>query len=459
MPRKRIVIVGGVAAGPAAAAEARRADPSSEIILVEKGSDISYSACEMPIYIAGDLNGVDQLVRFDAASFAGRFDVMVRLQTEVERIDPDTRHLEVRDASTGTRERIWYDALVLATGMRAHVPAALQAASHRVLTLRSLEDARVFRGRLDRDPTGHAVVVGAGYVGLDGVDALSRAGWRVTLLASSGRIMASGLDLSMSDHVVQWLTGRGVAVRPERATGLDVSPDGRIKAVRTDAGERIGCDMVLVATGTRPNDELARDAGISCRDEGGIVVTDTLQTSVPSIWACGDVAAFTDVITGTAFSVPLALNAFRSGRVAGRNAARGGRGRPRRMPRVVHAAAVSVGNLEIAHTGWSFDEARRAGLDVVAADVRHRSASSNAPNRPLHVRLVVEKKSRKLVGGQLVGQEGAAQRINTLTALIRTGATIEDVYALDYVYTPRLAPAHDPLFVAARQIQKILDGS
>ena len=459
MPKRRIIIVGGVAAGPAAAAEARRTNPDAEIVLFEKGGDISYSACEMPIFLAGEVSPVERLIRFDAASFSERFQVDVRLQTEVTAVERGTRHVRTQNEVTGAEESWWYDALVLATGVRAVIPDALQTASHQVHLLRRLEDARALRSRIELANEGHVVVVGAGYVGLDSVEAFSRSGWRVTLLASGGRILGHGLDHSMSDHVSRWLDNRKVRVRAERASGLDVSPDGRMRAVRTDAGERIGCDLVLLATGTRPNDELAREAGLSCHASGGIVVNEAMQTTEPSIWACGDVVSYTELISGQALSVPLALNAFRSGRVAGRNAARGGRGRAHTMKPVIHAAAVSVCGLEIAHTGWSLEAARECGMDAVAVDVRHRSASSNAPHKPLHVRLVGQRKTRRLLGAQLIGEEGAAQRANTITALLRTGATVDDAYAVDYVYTPRLAPAHDALFVASRQLQKALDQS
>lgn len=457
MPKRRVIIIGGVAAGTAAAAEARRANPEAEIWLVDRGPDVSYSACEMPMFIAGDVASDERLSRYTAAEFAERFSVDVRVNTRVESIDTETRHVALVDEITGSTEKAWYDALVVATGVRAHLPESLRAASHHVHVLRRLEDARALRRRLEADPSGHAVIAGSGYVGLDGVEALTGAGWRVTLLASGGRVLKHGLDPEMSQHVVRWLSDRGVQVRAERATGMDVSPDGRIRAVRTDTGERIGCDLVLAATGTRPNSELAVAAGIKVDEQGGILVNASLQTSASAVWACGDVVSYEELITGTRQMVPLALNAFRSGRVAGRNAARGGLGRPSTMQSVIHAAGVSVAGLEIGHTGLTLEEASLRGLDAVAADIRHRSASSNAPNKPLHVRLVAERGSRRILGGQVIGEEGAAQRTNTLTALLRSGATVEDVYAVDYLYTPKLAPAHDALFVAARQLQKKLD--
>lgn len=459
MPERRIIIIGAVAAGTAAAAEARRTNSDAQIILIDRGPDISYSACEMPIYVAGDIASDERLVRFTPAAFAERYRVDVRVLTSVLAINAETRHIDVLDERTGEKEQLWYDALILATGVRAHVPEALQTASHHVHVLRRLEDARAIRTRLERDGKGHAVVAGAGYVGLDGVEGLTGSGWRVTLLASGGRILKAGLDQEMSMHVGRWLSSHGVQVRDERATGLDVSPDGRIRAVRTDTGERIGCDLVLAATGTRPNSELAASAGIKVEATGGIQVNETLQTSEPSVWACGDVVAYTDLMTGSTHPVPLALNAFRSGRVAGRNAARGGVGRAATMQHVIHAAGVAVAGLEIGHTGLTHEGALASGLDAVAVDIRHRSASSNSPNKPLYVRLVGERNTRRLLGAQLVGEEGAAQRTNTVTALLRAHATVDDAYEVDYLYTPKLAPAHDALFVAARQLQKKLDTS
>jgi NADPH-dependent 2,4-dienoyl-CoA reductase/sulfur reductase-like enzyme len=345
MPTRRIIVVGGVAAGPAAVAEARRTDAEAEIILIERGGDISYSACEMPIFLAGELSGADRLVRYTAERFAARFQCSVRLHTEVVSVEPATRHVEVVDGRTGERESLWYDALVLATGVEAVVPDALRTASHHVHVLRRLEDARVIRRHLETAKKGHVVVIGAGYVGLDGVEAFHRAGWRCTLLASGGRILGDALDSEAAGWVRTALERDGVAVRDERAVGLDVDSDGSVRAVRTDKGERIGCQMVLVATGTRANVGLAKQAGLKLGPAGGLLVQDTLQTSESAIWACGDVVDFTDLITGNPVHAPVALNAFRSGRVAGRNAARGGRGRPARMAPVVHAAAVSVAEL------------------------------------------------------------------------------------------------------------------
>ncbi|MDA0379343.1 MAG: FAD-dependent oxidoreductase, partial [Bacteroidetes bacterium] len=215
MPARRIIVVGGVAAGPAAVAEARRTDAEAEIILIERGGDISYSACEMPIFLAGELADADRLVRYDAERFSSRFRCAVRLHTEVVSVEPSTRHVDVVDGRTGEQSSLWYDALVLATGVEASVPETLRTASHQVHVLRRLEDAREIRRHLDAAKKGHVVVVGAGYVGLDGVEAFHRAGWRCTLLSSGGRFLGQALDPDAAGWVRTALERDGVAVRDE----------------------------------------------------------------------------------------------------------------------------------------------------------------------------------------------------------------------------------------------------
>jgi CoA-dependent NAD(P)H sulfur oxidoreductase len=160
------------------------------------------------------------------------------------------------------------------------------------------------------------------------------------------------------------------------------------------------------------------------------------------------------LIFNASIRAPLSLNAFRSGRVAGRNAARGGHGRASVISPLVHAAAIGLGNLEIAHTGWNQSESLKLGKDVVTASIQSRTASAMAANSPVHITLVAERSSRRIVGGQIVGGPTSASRVNVLTAVLRAKGTVEDLYNIDYVYAPALAPAHDPLFVAARMLQK-----
>ncbi|MDA0684412.1 MAG: FAD-dependent oxidoreductase [Bacteroidetes bacterium] len=456
MKPRRILIIGGVAAGTAAAAQARRSSPDAQITLIDKGSDISYSACEMPIYLAGEVSSADKIVRFTPEKFAATYNVEVLTHTEVVSIDTERRKVRITSGPGEKETSIPYDALILATGARAHVPDGLKSASKDVFVLRDLEDARQIAQTLDTQTIHHAVIVGSGYVGLDALESFHRRGIRCTLFASSGRLLKGALDVDMSDLLVSHLGDLGISIRNDRVQSLDVAPDGSIRSVHTASGEQTGCSLVLLATGTRPNTALGEKAGLKLGPAGGFQVDTHLLTSMASIWACGDVVDFTDGVTGQPLHAPLALNAFLSGRVAGQNAARGGTGRPARMKKVVRAAAVAVGGLEVAHTGWSLESAISIGLDAVAVTIQSRSAASLAPNNPLHVRLVAERTSRKLLGAQVIGKEGAVQRANVVTSHLRSGSTVDDLYDMDFIYAPRLSPLHDALLVAARALQKDL---
>ena len=456
MKAKKIVIVGGVASGPAAAAEARRTDENATITLIEKGPDISYSACEMPLLISGEVEDDSRLVRHSPQAFSEKYGVEVLTHHEVESIDPERRKVSVRDFSTQNLNELPYDTLVVATGSAATIPEALTTQSKDVHLIRSLEDSRSMVTTLNSKTVHHAVIVGAGYVGLDIVESLLRRDIRVTMLASEGRILSNSLDAGISKEVVRHLESQGVNVRAERATRLDVAPDGALRAVETDAGEKIGCSLALIATGTRLQNSIGTAAGLKIGPGGGYQVDDQLRTSIPNIWACGDCIDREDVVTGQSILAPLALNAFRTGRVAGRNAARSGKGRPASVRPVVKVAAVSVCGLEIAHTGWSEEEGRKKGLNTTSVTIRHRSASSLSPHKALLVHLVAEPGTRRILGAQIVGEEGAAQRVNLITAMIRSGGTVDDLYELDFLYAPRLAPAHDALMIAARTMQKNL---
>jgi len=455
LKQPRIIVVGGVASGPAAVAEARRTNPNAEITLIEKGRDISYSACEMPLLLASDIDQVQRLVRHTPEQFASKFNANVRTLHEAESIDVESRRLHVRDLRTQKIEKIGYDRLVLATGARATMPDCLQVVSRDVYQLRSLDDVRQIDRVLSREAIRHAVVIGAGYVGLDAAWALRRRGLRVTLLAPTN-ILSGSIPSELSQVVRAHLTAAGIQVRTERASGLEKAGDGSVIAVLTEQGEKIGCDFVLVATGTAPVSGLAASSGIKVGLHGGILVDEHMRTSIQGIWACGDCTERTEKVFQSSILAPLSLNAFRSGRVAGRNAARGGHGRPSSISPLVHAAALGLGDLELAHTGWTAERARKLGKDVVSSTIHHRTASSLSPNLPIHICLVAQKDTRRIVGGQIAGGPGSAQRINVLTTLIRASGTVDDLYDVDFVYAPSLAPAHDPLFVAARSLQKSL---
>jgi pyruvate/2-oxoglutarate dehydrogenase complex dihydrolipoamide dehydrogenase (E3) component len=224
--------------------------------------------------------------------------------------------------------------------------------------------------------------------------------------------------------------------------------------LRTDDGEKIGCQFVLVATGISPTTELARGMGLSTGTAGAVQVNDQMRTSRPDVWACGDVAEVPDAVSGGTTWVPLAMSAFRSGRVAGANAARKAGSRPERMTPVVPAYAVRAFGLDAAYAGLRLEDARAAGYRAKAVDVTGASHARRLGGKDVLLRLVYDEPSGRVLGAATVGPPGSALRMNTVAALIRLRGTVDDLEAADTVYHPDIAPMHDPLKVAARQAQK-----
>ncbi len=455
---RRIAVIGGVASGPAAAAQARRTDPEATVVLFEQGADISYGACEMPYYVAGRIEPAEKLVVYTPEEFEASRGVEVRTRHRVVGLEPRRNHLHVEDLATGVVRQERFDAVVLATGARARMPGLDGEAAPNVFALRTLADARGLHGFLDAHAPQHAVILGGGYVGVEVAEALQARRWRVTILEPRGLVLASYASHDGCAHVQAHLREQGVTVRADRATGFRLDARGHVAAIDTEQGERIGCALVVVAMGITPRTDLAEKAGVKLGATGAIAVEDTMRTNVPGVWACGDCVEVRRVVDDAAIYAPLAPTAFRTARVAGENAARQGRGGPARFPGVCPASAVRVLGIEIAAVGLRLDEARAAGFDAFACAVTHRSRVAIYPGgKPLFVVYVVERGSGRLLGGELVGEEGAALRANVLVPLVRERWSVRDVRDLDLVYNPPIAPSMDPLLVTAHRAATLLD--
>lgn len=454
-----LLIVGGTAAGTAAAAEARRRNPDARIVLVDRGTDVAYSTCEMPMYVGGDVGSADDLTRFTPEAFASKVGIDVRTGVRVTAVD-----VKARVAATTSDGDLRFDRLILATGARATVPEAFRSDvdsvdgsgsdAPNVHVLRTLDDARAIRGLFDGGGVHHAVIVGGGYVGLEVAQALGERDVRVTVVQPGAHVLAAGLPDVQAERMVAAMKAANVTIRAARATGLDHGPEGRILALRTDDGEKIGCQFVLVATGIEPASELAVGMGLAVTPVGAVHVNDQMRTSKPDVWACGDVVELPDAISGGFMWVPLAMNAFRSGRVAGANAARKPGTRPERMAPVVPAYAVRAFGLDAAHAGLRLDEALAGGFRAKAIDMKGASHARLLGGQDVHLRLIYDEPSGRVLGAATVGPPGSALRMNTVAALIRLRGTVDDLEAADTVYHPHVSPMHDPLKVAARLAQK-----
>jgi NADPH-dependent 2,4-dienoyl-CoA reductase/sulfur reductase-like enzyme len=459
-PSQRIVVIGGVAAGPAAAAEAARVDPDAEVILIEEGEYISYGACEMPQFISGTFSSAEELIAFTPERFEREKRGLVRTLHRVESIDPRRNHLFVRDLRLGDVDRLRYDKLILATGAQARVPEMHGIEAENVFPIRRLSEVMALKRYLQCNAVKHAVVVGGGYIGVEMAEALVERSIRVTILEPQGGLLNRYLSESMRKPLHDAVAARGVQVRNESLTSLDRDARGRVRAVRTDAGEVIGCQAVLICIGVTPRTDLATRAGIRLGASGALAVDDAMRTNLPGIWACGDVVEVRRVVDDRKIHVPLSPVAFRTARVAAQNAARSGRGGQAMFRGVCGASAVRAFGIEIGVAGLREEEAREAGIDCVAAEITHTSRSGRLPGaEALTVRLLAEAGTGRLLGGELVGREGAALRANVLVPLLHSRGTIDDLLELDLVYNPPLAPPRDALLVAAAQVAKKIRGS
>lgn len=457
MARQRIAVVGGVAAGPAAAAEAKRVDPKADVVLFEQGEHISYGACEMPYYIAGWIEDVERLIVLSPAEFERTRGATVRTRREVLSIEPAGERLTYRDLRNGETHEERFEKVILATGARARMPDLSGVDAENVFPLRRLDDAVGLKRYLDSRTVDHAVVFGGGYVGIEAAEALRSRGVRVTILEPAAGLLVNYLEDELRGFVHDTVGRHGVAVRKEAAVALETDREGRVAVVVTDRGGRIGCQLVVVAMGVIPNTGLARDAGARIGDTGALDVDRHMATNLPNVWACGDLVELERVIDGKKIFVPLSPAAFRSARIAARNAAGKGGETLSTFPGVCPASAVRVFDLEVAAVGMRYDQALEAGFDAFTSSVRHLSRVGIYPGaKPIHIRLVVERGAGRLLGAQLVGEEGAALRADVLVPLVREAWRVGDIRDLDLVYAPPLAPSLDPIIVAANEACKKL---
>ena len=433
----RLVVIGANAAGLSAASRARRIDRDLEIVVFEKGSEISYASCGLPYYVEGRVHSLDELKVYTPEFFARERDIAIHTRTEVTAIRHHRREVYV----AGGRG-VPYDRLVIATGARAVRTGIRGADLPHVFFLQTLADAERLRKFLVERRPRRGVVVGAGYIGLEAVDALRAHGLRVSLIEAGGGMLGRD-DATLLDTVAPWLNRFGVEFRP-RTKVISIEPD-RVN--------EIPADLVVVAAGFRPNAELAADAGVELGPTGAIRTNEQLETNLHDVFAAGDCAETVHRITGRPAYIPLGTTANKMGRIAGANAA----GRRERFRGVVGTSIVRVCGLGIGLTGLSPARARHEGFDSVSTAV---SALERPPyfwGTKTTVELTVERRSGRLLGGAVIGERGVAGRINVLATALAGRLSLDEIEQLDLSYAPPYARVWDPLLIAAQQLLKLLN--
>jgi NADPH-dependent 2,4-dienoyl-CoA reductase/sulfur reductase-like enzyme len=451
---ERVLVVGGVAAGMSAASQIRRRRPKTRVRVFEKGDWISYGACGMPYNIEDPKRGIEDLVVLTAEEARRKRGIGLRLRHEVRAIDLAGGFLTVTDLDKGKDLREPFDALVIATGARA-VRLPLEGLDlPGVEVLRELSDGAVIKKLLANRPRS-AVIIGAGYIGMEMAHVLAARGLAVTVLEKQAQLLpgwheetVAVVEKTLDAHGVGYHTGVSVE-------GAEAGKDGRVAAVVTDRG-RFEADLVLVAAGVRPNTELAAAAGLRIGDSRAIWVNQHLQTSHEAVWAAGDCAEAYHRVLRRNVWIPLGTTANKQGRIAGANVL----GANERFRGIVGTAGFVVFDLEVARTGIGEQQAAAEGFDPVAVTIRQRSRAHAYPDGvPVQVRLIADRETGLLLGGELTGTEGAALRVNTLATALASHLTVADLQGLDLVYAPPFAPVWDPVLVAANQLAKSLKTS
>lgn len=440
---RKIVVVGGVAAGASAATKARRTDEDAEIVVFERGPYVSFANCGLPYYVGGDIPRVGDLLLMTPERFAQRFRIRVEVNHEVTRIDRTGRRVEVLDRQTGETRWEAYDRLVLAPGGRPILPPIPGIDLPGVFALTTVPDAENVRQWVRQRGIRQAVVVGAGFIGLEAVEALLKLGLEVHLVEKLPQVLPQ-LDPEMAAPLADHLRRQGARLH----LGAEVvrfGGEGRLSGVELATGEQVPAQLAIVAIGVRPELTLARDAGLAIGPAGGVAVDEGMRTSDPDVFACGDVAEVPNRVTGQKVRLPLAGPANKEGRIAGANAA----GANLRFPGVVGTSIVKVCDLSAGKTGLSEREARLAGFDPLVSYTHPLDHAGYYPGaKRMTIKLVVDRANGKLLGAQIVGPEGVDKRTDVLATAIYAGLTVEDLEGLDLAYAPPYSSAKDPAIMA-----------
>ena len=459
---KKVLIIGGVAAGCKAASRIKRLDAEAEVTILEKGGIVSYGGCGLPYFISDVIKDEKELISTaigvvrDAGYFKNVKGVTVHINTCAEEIDRQNKVVTAADAATGERKKFPYDKLVLAVGGEPVIPPIEGVQLRGIHTLRTIEDGVKIKTRVFEKSVKKAVIVGSGLIGMEMAEAFYLRGMEVTVVEMLDWVFPGVLDRDMGLLAARYLDQKGIHVHTgEKMLRCAGDKDGVIKRVITDKRE-LEADLVLLAVGVRPNVELAKKAGLAIGETRAIQVNEYLQTSDPDIYAGGDCVENTHRITGKKIYAPLGSTANKHGRCIADHIA--GRGTP--FPGVLGTAICKVFDYTIARTGLSEKEAKASGFEI-------ETVICPGPDRPHYypgkaniiIKLIADKKSGRLLGSQIIGPGDAAKRIEIAVTALSSQATVQDIAALDLAYAPPYSSAMDNMITAATVMLNKLAGT
>lgn len=452
MPLK-VVIVGGVAGGASAAARLRRLSEDAEIILFEKGEHISFANCGLPYYIGEVIKEKDKLLVQTPEKMKERFGIDVRVNSEVTRIIPEQKLVHIYDRINGGTYTESYDKLVLSPGAEPVRPKLPGMDSQRIFTLRNIPDTYKIKDFVDTSRPKRAVVVGAGFIGLEVAENLHNMGVKVTVVELADHVIGP-LDYEMAAIVHQHMKSKDVEFYlKDGVRAFNESSD--CLTVELTSGRSLKADMVIMGIGVRPESRLAVDAGLKLGVTGGILVDEYMRTSNPDIYAVGDAVEVKDLVSGSAALIPLAGPANKQGRIAANNIC----GAEEKFPGTQGTSIVKVFDITVAITGNNERALKKNGVDYEKSFTHSPSHAGYYPGAiPMSIKLLFDKKDGKVLGAQIVGYEGVDKRIDVIATSIRAGMTVYDLEKLELAYAPPYSSAKDPVNIAGFTAANILKG-
>lgn len=454
---KKIVIIGGVAGGASTAARLRRLDETSEIIMLERGSYISYANCGLPYHIGDVIKERSSLLLQTPEAMSKKYNVDVRVDSEVVKIDKENKNVEIKKVKTGEIYKEDYDVLVISTGSTPLKPPIEGINSPNIFTLWNVPDTDEIKSFINEKHPKNAVVIGGGFIGLEVAENLHLAGINVTVAEAMDQVMAP-IDYEMARLVQDNMVMNGVNLILGDGVSKFSSESGMV-TITLASGRTLEADMVILSIGVRPNSQLAKDAGLELNQRGGVVVDKYLKTSDPDIYALGDVIEVEDFINKGRAMIALAGPANKQGRICANNIY----GADEEYKGTMGTSVAKVFDLTVASTGANEKTLNRMGMvegkDYYTATISQKSHAGYYPgSSELILKMVFSVDGKKIYGAQIVGEDGADKRIDTIATTIRLGGSIYDLKELELAYAPPYSSAKDPVNMLGFVAENIIEG-
>jgi len=450
----KIIIIGSVAAGTSVAAKARRNDEEAEIVVYDQGKDISYSACGIPYQIGGEVESIDRLTPRNAAWFKKRYEVAIFTEHKVTHIDHEKKQLDVVDLVTGDTKTDRYDVLVFATGASPFTPPPFnQKEYENVFQVRNIQDARDINAFSDEKQPKRALIIGAGFIGLEMTEQLVHKGLEVTVVQMEDQVMPP-MDADMTFRIEEQLRAKGVTLILSDTVKI-IEGDASVTRVTTTNGITVATDMVILSAGVRPNTVLAKEIGVAIGESGAIAVNTKMQTNLKDVYAVGDAAESFSVITGKPIYRPLGSTANKMGRIAG-DVITGGDLEHRG---VLGTGIFRIFELNVGQTGLTEKEASKEGFDVEVLYNIKPDHAEYLGGKELLIKAIADRKSGRVLGAQIIGAGGVDKRLDVIATAITFKAKAEDLFHLDLAYAPPFSTTKDPVLYTGMALDNALHGN